>query len=284
MVNRPIDFDITTPTGSHSPRQGDDELRKIKTYTQNAFNDFTQAEGGGLERHNLHGINVISTGSFMGTLMGDSNGNHNGVVGNTTPAMGNFTTVNATDFTAADGGGFVGPLVGDVTGALTGNADTATSAGMLTTARNIQLSGAVTGNADFDGSGNIDIECNLVGDTIPGNVETSTRWSSTTTVNFTGDTTGSLVIQGGEDAAIEVALTTDAATSAQGALADSAVQPMESLNTGTGTLTVNEWVFVASGSGNARKITASLGGNNIFSVDASGNAIFAGNVTANGSP
>ena len=285
MVNRPNDFDPTTPTGASSPRQGDDELRKVKLFTQNGFNDMTQSEGVGVQRHPIFGTQITATESFIGNLTGDTTGNHNGVIGNTTPDAAAFTDVTADNYVANSGGGFVGNLIGDVTGALTGNADTATTAGSLTSSVNIQLSGPVTGNANFDGSENITIETSLAsGTTVPGTVENAEQWAAATTVNFTGGATGSLVIQGGEDSAIDVALTVDAATTAQGGLADSAVQPNESLNTGTGSLTVNGWVFTASGSGASRKITASLGGSNIFSVDASGNAVFSGNVTANGSP
>jgi len=50
-----------------------------------------------------------------------------------------------------------GTFQGNLTGAVTGNASTATSAGKLTTARTIALGGDLSGSASFDGSANITI-------------------------------------------------------------------------------------------------------------------------------
>jgi len=51
-------------------------------------------------------------------------------------------------------GRFTAGIIGDLTGDVTGNADTAST---LETARTISLTGSVTGSGSFDGSGNLDI-------------------------------------------------------------------------------------------------------------------------------
>lgn len=69
MANRPSDFDITTPAGSSSPRSGDDELRKIKQYTRNGFNDLTAADGVGVERHHIRANQFTNSGASNLTTM-----------------------------------------------------------------------------------------------------------------------------------------------------------------------------------------------------------------------
>ena len=472
MVNRPNNFDTTTPSGSHSPRQGDDEIRKVKTYTQNAFNDMTQAEGANLNRHDLYGETITALTEFSGNLTGDSTGNHNGVIGSTTPDVATFTEVTAEGFIGPvmgdvtgnlkgdifneDGaailsngtaelaatfggnvlgnveGNVVGNVTGNVTGVLTGsisnsdgnlilsNGSDATSAvfdgnvlgdvagnlegnvtgdvtgnltGNVTGDVTGNVTGDVTGNAggnaatatqwlnpidiaigndgggditgtiSIDGSGNVSPNLSLrAGATQGTSVASAARWTTARDFSFggvlSGTTTGVdgggnvtltasyasgaiadlngvtqsdslfLVSNGsnwvGESGAtaraslgLGSAATTAAsayataaqgllaasalqsvpstyqttsvadgkyATASQGTLADSAVQPSEALNTGTGTLTVNGWVFSIAGSGSTQKIVVSRAGVNLFSVNASGDAVFSGNVTANGTP
>ncbi len=67
-------------------------------------------------------------------------------------------------------------LTGNVTGAVTGNASTASA---LQTARNIALSGAVTGSTSFDGSGNVTI---------------ATTATSDPTITLGGDLSGSATL------------------------------------------------------------------------------------------
>ena len=55
-------------------------------------------------------------------------------------------------------------VAGTFEGSLTGNADTATSAGQLTTARTISLTGDVSGSTSFDGSGNVSITATVADD------------------------------------------------------------------------------------------------------------------------
>jgi len=122
---------------------------------------------------------------------------------------------------------------GTISANLTGNADTATTAGALTTARAIQLSGAVTGTANFDGSTGINI------------VTTAT---SDPTITLTGDVTGSGTMTNLGNvsfvttiAANSVALGTDTTGSyvQQGATSGSGISGSVNSEAGTFTVTSN---------------------------------------------
>ena len=80
-------------------------------------------------------------------------------------SAGKFTFIpdatNSSEVFSGTAGTIVADLEGDVTGAVTGNADTATA---LATARTIALSGDVTGSVSFDGSGNVDITSTIADD------------------------------------------------------------------------------------------------------------------------
>ena len=92
MVDRPNNFDVTRPTGSSSPRAGDDELRNIKRFAQNGWNDMTEAEGEGLQRHIIYGQGFTITedgGLFTGNVLG----NLDGIIGENTPAAAAFTNI-----------------------------------------------------------------------------------------------------------------------------------------------------------------------------------------------
>ena len=141
MVNRPGNFDITTPTGASSPRSGDDELRKIKEYTQNAYRDLTEPQGASNSHTALYGTEITASSQFTGNLVGNSagthtgpsNGAHNGTVGDTNPDTGVFTTATANG-TPGDAKGFKGDLEG--------NADTASE---WETERTITAGGDISG-------------------------------------------------------------------------------------------------------------------------------------------
>ena len=66
MVDRPIDFDETTPSGSSNPREGDNELRRIKLYTKNAFEDMTSSDrsASGRVTHPLHATTINASGEI----------------------------------------------------------------------------------------------------------------------------------------------------------------------------------------------------------------------------
>ena len=80
-------------------------------------------------------------------------------------SAGKFTFIpdatNSSEVFSGTAGTIVADLEGDVTGAVTGNASTATA---LATARTISLSGDVTGSVSFDGSGNVDITSTIADD------------------------------------------------------------------------------------------------------------------------
>lgn len=81
--------------------------------------------------------------------------------------------------------------------AAAGTATTATSAGKLSTARNIALTGAVTGNANFDGSGNISI---------------ATTATSDPTLTLSGDASGSATFTNLGNATLSVAVNNNSHT------------------------------------------------------------------------
>ena len=171
MVDRPSDFDITTPTGADSPRSGDDELRKIKKYTQNSYNDLVEETGVGVTHSTVFGTIITADtrfeGDLTGNVIGDTTGAHNGSVGATNTNTGAFTTIVAS---------------GDITGDLVGNADTASA---LETARNITLSGDGSGNVSFDGSDDVTLDLNV--NSVQPN---SVALSSDTTGNYVETITG----------------------------------------------------------------------------------------------
>ena len=133
MATRPSDFDPTTPAGTANPREGDNQLRLIKQYTQNGFNDMTAPRGtAGVMTHNLFGQNISAGGNLTiagtttatgaitatGGVTGATTGAHNGTVGATAP-----NTVAATNITASGTANITGAITatGGVTGNVTGN-------------------------------------------------------------------------------------------------------------------------------------------------------------------
>lgn len=152
-------------------------------------------------------------------------------------------------------------LTGNVTGAVTGNASTASA---LQTARNIALSGAVTGSTSFDGSGNVTI---------------TTTATSDPTITLGGDLSGSATLTNLGNATLtatinanSVALGTDTTGNYVGAGATSGNGISGSVSSEGGTFTVTSnatnlntgstTVFRdASGNFSAGTITAALSGN-----------------------
>jgi len=152
---------------------------------------------------------------------------------------------------------------GTISANLTGNADTATTAGALTTARAIQLSGAVTGTANFDGSTGINIvttatsdpTITLAGDlsgsatlTNLGNATLTATLTKDPTITLTGDVTGSGTMTNLGNvsfattiAANSVALGTDTTGSyvQQGATSGSGISGSVNSEAGTFTVTSN---------------------------------------------
>ena len=156
MVMRPDAFDITTPRGDQSPRSGDDEIRRIKEYTQNAWNDIHQSEGVGVQRRAGFFTDLTATGAVNGNLVGDVTGN----------VTGNASSATALETPREIGGvSFDGSANIDLPGvnmignqSTTGNAATATA---WATPITFNLTGPVTGTAMIDGSGPVSIATTL---------------------------------------------------------------------------------------------------------------------------
>jgi len=142
----------------------------------------------------------------------------------------------------------VGDVTGNLTGNVTGNADTATTADALTTARAIEVSGAVTGTADFDGSAAINIVTTNTADptitlsgavtgsgtlTNLGNVTIATTATSDPTITLTGAVTGSGTLTNLGNVSIATTNTADPTITLAGDLSGSATLT----NLGDATLT-----------------------------------------------
>ena len=168
----------------------------------------------------------VSAGNVNATIVGDVTGD---VTGNLT---GNVT----------------GDVTGNLTGNVTGNADTATTADALTTARAIEVSGAVTGTADFDGSAAINIVTTNTADptitlsgavtgsgtlTNLGNVTIATTATSDPTITLTGAVTGSGTLTNLGNVSIATTNTADPTITLAGDLSGSATLT----NLGDATLT-----------------------------------------------
>ena len=142
----------------------------------------------------------------------------------------------------------VGNVTGNLTGNVTGNADTATTADALTTARAIEVSGAVTGTANFDGSAAINIVTTNTADptitlsgavtgsgtlTNLGNVTIATTATSDPTITLTGAVTGSGTLTNLGNVSIATTNTADPTITLAGDLSGSATLT----NLGDATLT-----------------------------------------------
>ena len=170
-------------------------------------------------------------------------------------------------------GAFAGPLTGNVSGNAT-TATTATTANAWTTGRTITTTGDVTGvSGAWTGSANISYAA-----TIAAGAVTNAKLASGaavanigyTPVNRAGDTmTGNLTVAGGASSGV--------------------VFNVQGFITGDNSTVTTIYTNVADNSRldynwSTKKLTWISGGTAVFSVDSSGNAIFKGNVTANGTP
>jgi len=137
-------------------------------------------------------------------------------------------------------------VAGTFEGNLTGNADTATSAGQLTTARTISLTGDVSGSVSFDGSANVSITATVADDSHN---------------HVIGDVDG---------------LQTEIDTKAE--LAGSASQAFSASTLNATTVDLGNWTVTES----SGVLYFATGGTNKMKLDASGNLTVTGNVTAYG--
>lgn len=149
---------------------------------------------------------------FVGHLTANSTYQHTGLVRVAADGkwrlFSGMTTEPTTTITTSDIGftkdtllaNIEGNTTGTHTGAVVGNADTATK---LATARTITLAGDVTGSATFDGSANISIT--TTGSAAP-------KWSTARTLSFTGDATGSMSVDGSVNATTALTLAASGVT------------------------------------------------------------------------
>jgi hypothetical protein len=94
------------------------------------------------------------------------------------------------------------------TGALTGNADTATTAGKWTTARTITLGGDLSGSVSIDGSANVTLNATVTGDAVTLGTDTAGNYVATVTAGTGMTVSGS----GSETAAVTVGIDSTVAT------------------------------------------------------------------------
>jgi hypothetical protein len=135
---------------------------------------------------------------------------------------------------------------GDLTGDVTGNADTSTTAGQLTTARTITLGGDLTGSASFDGSADVTISA------------TVSSYSHTHSIS---DVTG---------------LQTEIDTKAE--LAGDAAQSFSASTLNATTVDLGDWTITES---SGVLYFATTAGNKM-KLDANGNLTVTGDITAYG--
>ena len=163
--------------------------------------------------------NSVALGSdTTGNYVGEGAVSGNGLSGSLSAEGGTFTvTSNATAANTASTGVFrdgsgnfaAGMITADLTGDVTGNADTATT---LASARTIALSGDVTGSASFDGSANATIAATIQ----PNSVEmgTDTTGNYVATVADAGSGRITVSGSGSETAAVTLDLADSGVTAA----------------------------------------------------------------------
>jgi len=168
----------------------------ISEGTTNLYHTTTRARssvsaGTGISYNSTTG--VISTSAIPNASLSNSSvtiGSTSVSLGGTATTLAGLTSVTSTGFT----------------GALTGNADTATTAGKWTTARTITLAGDLTGSVSIDGSANVTLTATVAGDTVALGTDTTGNYVASVSAG-----TGISVTGTGEGAAVTVSL--DTATS-----------------------------------------------------------------------
>ena len=88
-----------------------------------------------------------------------------------------------------------GTLIGNVTGTITGNADTATTAGAWTTARTITLGGDLTGSVSIDGSADVTLTATVAANSVALGTDTTGDYVASMTAG-TGITVGTATGEG----------------------------------------------------------------------------------------
>ncbi len=204
---------------------------------------------------------VISTSAIPNASLSNSKV----TVGTTDISLGGSATTIA---------GLVSVTSTSFTGALTGNADTATSAGKWTTARTITLGGDLTGSVSIDGSANATLTATVAANSV--------ALGTDTTGNYVAGITNGSYITGGDGGSEGAALTIAVdATSANTASKVVARDASGNFSAGTITATLSGNASTASAWANARTIT--LGGDlsGSVSIDGSANVTLTATVAAN---
>jgi len=163
--------------------------------------------------------NSVALGSdTTGNYVGEGAVSGNGLSGSLSAEGGTFTvTSNATAANTASTGVFrdgsgnfaAGTITADLTGDVTGNADTATT---LASARTIALSGDVTGSASFDGSANATIAATIAANSVAMGTDTTGNYVATVADAGSGRITVSG--SGSETAAVTLDLADSGVTAA----------------------------------------------------------------------
>jgi hypothetical protein len=238
------DLDISNPLGTDPRSQGDDHIRNIKKALKTDFPSITGAmTATQAELNVLDGVTAGTVTASKGvvvdatskvdvwnvdnlTIDGNTLTANTGAI-NITPAAGSAIVLDAT--INVDAGVVTGAtsitsttFSGDLTGAVTGNADTATSAttaGTVTTAASITLLSKVTlGQERFDSSTGTITGGVVVADNININGNTIISTDTAGNINVTPDTTGDLILDGVKwpqaDGTANQILTTDGAAQA----------------------------------------------------------------------
>lgn len=156
----------------------------------------------GLTTNNNNDAGIIiergTSGNNAAVIWDESAGRF--VVGTTT-ATGTSTG----DLSVTGGTIQAATFIGNVTGDVTGSADTADA---LTTARNIELTGDVTGNIDFNGSADVDISTTIADNAVA--LGTQTTGNYVASISTSGALNGSSSSEGGS-----ASLSVDSASTSQ---------------------------------------------------------------------
>jgi len=175
----------------------------------------------------------------------------------------------------------------DVTGDLTGNADTATT---LETARTISLGGSLSGSASFDGSSDVTI---TAGD-LNGNASTATALETARTISLGGSLSGSASFDGTSDITISASMVADSVALGTdttgdyvaGATAGNGIEVSGSGGEGSNLTITNTGVLSLTGTSNQVSVSASAGDITIGlpdNVTIDGDLTVDGNLTVSGS-
>ena len=175
----------------------------------------------------------------------------------------------------------------DVTGDLTGNADTATE---LETARAISLGGSLSGSASFDGSSDITI---TAGD-LNGNASTATALETARAISLSGSLSGSASFDGTNDITINASIVADSIALGTdttgdyvaGATAGNGIEITGSGGEGSTLTIANTGVLSVTGTNNQVTVSASAGNVTIGlpdDVTVNGDLTVDGSLTVSGS-